>query len=86
MKKSDWKKRYWDAEERTEQAEMQARHASSEAHALRRQIDELTRELEDKRKNWAPIKIKHPYVARDAGCMYCDDPASDPRHAPEARA
>lgn len=43
--------------------------------------DELRHEVEDKRKNWAPIKIAHPYTPRDPGCALCDDPPEDPRHA-----
>jgi hypothetical protein len=73
MKKSYWKQRAQEARDRAEVA-------NSQASALRLQVAELTHELEDKRKNWAPIKIKHPYTPRDATCMYCDDPAEDPRH------
>lgn len=81
MKKSYWKERAKVAERETQQARDRATEAQDKAYALRIEVDQLTRELEDKRKNWAPIKIKHPYVPRDAGCTYCDDPASDPRHA-----
>jgi len=73
VKKNYWKQRARDAEE-------QAKLAKGQELSLRFQVAELTRELEDKRKNWAPIKIKHPYTPRDATCMYCDDPAEDPRH------
>jgi hypothetical protein len=79
MKKSYWKQRAREAEEGIEAVE-------GTNYALRQQVNELTRELENKRKNWAPIKIKHPYVARDAGCIYCDDPAEDPRHEGEGTA
>jgi chromosome segregation ATPase len=81
VKKSYWKQRTYEAIGRADQAEARAEDARNEVHDLHRKIAELTRELEDKRKNWAPIKMKHPYVARDAGCLYCDDPAEDPRHA-----
>jgi hypothetical protein len=73
MNKSYWKQCAREARDRAEVANIKAR-------ALWLQVDQLTRELEDKRKNWAPIKIKHPYTPRDATCMYCDDPAEDPRH------
>lgn len=33
-----------------------------------------------KRKNWAPIKIKHPWTPRDSACTFCDDPREDSRH------
>lgn len=81
MKKRHWKERTLDLVGRLEEAEARDEDARNEVYALRGKVAELTRELEDKRKNWAPIKIKHPYVPRDAGCTYCDDPASDPRHA-----
>lgn len=80
MKKRDWKQRAKWAEREVENIRERAVEAQSKAYALRLQVDELTRELEDKRKNWAPIKMKHPYVPVDAKCMYCDDPAEDPRH------
>ena len=72
------KKRYW--KESAKVAEDQAKQATQQAYDLRIQVAELTRELEDKRKNWAPIKIKHPYTPVDPKCTYCDDPAEDPRH------
>lgn len=78
--KGYWKKRARQAEREINNACELARELSGEAYNLRCQIAELTRELEDKRKNWAPIKIKHPYVPRDAKCVYCDDSAADPRH------
>jgi hypothetical protein len=80
MNKSYWKQRAKAAEREAEGACERAAEAQKRAYALRQQVDDLTREVEDKRKNWAPIKIKHPYVAHDAGCIYCDDPAEDPRH------
>jgi hypothetical protein len=80
MKKRDWKRRAKTAEHQLRETQDRAAATHRHAYALQLEADELTRELEDKRKNWAPIKIKHPYVARDAGCMYCDDPAEDPRH------
>jgi len=64
-----------------EQAEDRAQQAEIRAAILSAQLAELKREVEDKRKNWAPIKIAHPYTPRDPGCMLCDDPAEDPRHA-----
>jgi hypothetical protein len=73
MKKSFWKQRANRFEDLLIDAQRKVRALGVEA-------DELRREVEDKRKNWAPIKIKHPYVPRDAGCVYCDDPAEDPRH------
>ncbi len=80
MKKSHWKERAVGAEEQVEQLERWIEAANSEAYGLRRQIAELNRELEDKRKNWTPIKIKHSYEPRDSGCRLCDDPREDPRH------
>jgi hypothetical protein len=86
MKKSYWKQRAKAAERESEAARERGAESQNKAYALRLQVTELTRELEDKRKNWAPIKMKHPYVPRDAGCMYCDDPAEDPRHEREETA
>lgn len=73
MKKSYWKARASEAEDLAERSQRDARE-------YRLQIAELTRELEDKRANWAPIKIRHPYEPRDPACRLCDDPAEDPRH------
>jgi multidrug resistance efflux pump len=73
------KKRYWKS--RAAEAEAKARTAEERAFALRSEIQELQREVEDKRKNWAPIKITHPWVPRDPACKFCDDPREDPRHA-----
>jgi hypothetical protein len=64
-------KRYWKDKAKT---------AQQQALALRGEVELLRREVEDKRKNWAPIKIAHPYTPRDPGCMFCDDPQDDPRH------
>ena len=66
MKKRDWKIRAKEAEARARTAEARAR--------------ELRREVEDKRQNWAPIKLTHPYTPRDPACTFCDDPREDPRH------
>lgn len=71
-------KRYW--KDRAKEAEAQARTAEARVFALQSQVRELQREVEDKRKNWAPIKITHPWTPRDAACQYCDDPREDPRH------
>lgn len=75
-----WKRRAKTAERRIDEALKSLAEADSQAYKFRCQVAVLTRELEDKRKNWAPIKIGHPYVPRDAGCVYCDDPPADPRH------
>lgn len=74
-------KQYW--KEAAKSARDRARAAEARVSVLDGEVRELRREVEDKRKNWAPIKIKHPYVPRDAGCTYCDDPAEDPRHNPD---
>jgi hypothetical protein len=72
-------KRYW--KDRAKQAEAEAKVMNDRLFALGSEVRELRREVEDKRKNWAPIKIAHPYTPRDAGCQFCDDPREDPRHA-----
>lgn len=72
------KKRYW--KDRAKDAEAQVRAAEARVRALSGEAHELRREVEDKRKNWAPIKISHPYAPRDPGCTFCDDPPEDPRH------
>jgi hypothetical protein len=73
------KKRYW--KDRANRFEELLIDAQRKVRALGLDADELRREVEDKRKNWAPIKIAHPYAPRDPGCMLCDDPPEDPRHA-----
>lgn len=72
------KKRFW--KERAKDAERRLDVAANRAIALRGEVEELRREVEDKRKNWAPIKIVHPWTPRDPGCQLCDDPREDPRH------
>lgn len=71
-------KKYWKQE--AKEARQRAVASQEKAYSLRLEVDQLTRELEDKRKNWTPIKIKHPYTPIDPKCTYCDDPAEDPRH------
>jgi hypothetical protein len=71
-------KRYW--KDRAKEAEVQARTAEGRVFALAAEVRELRREVEDKRKNWAPIKITHPWTPRDSACRLCDDPREDPRH------
>jgi hypothetical protein len=73
------KKRFW--KDRANRFEDLLIDAQRKVRALGVEADELRREVEDKRKNWAPIKIAHPYTPRDPGCMFCDDPPEDPRHA-----
>jgi hypothetical protein len=75
-------KRYW--KDRAKEAEARAQAAQTRVRILESEARELRYEVEDKRKNWAPIKIKHPYTPRDAACMLCDDPAEDPRHGSSA--
>lgn len=73
MNKRYWKDRAATAKGRAMAAEAKARALSAEAEALRR-------EVEDKRKHWAPIKLTHPWTPRDPACTLCDDPREDPRH------
>lgn len=73
MNKRYWKDEAKDARARAEESERRARWLDMEVRDLRR-------EVEDKRKNWAPIKIKHPYQPVDPKCQLCDDPPEDPRH------
>jgi hypothetical protein len=72
------KKRFW--KDRAKEFEARALTAETRMRNLQGEIRELRREVEDKRKNWTPIKIAHPYVPRDSGCQFCDDPQGDPRH------
>lgn len=73
MKKSAWKEL---AQLRTEGL----RQIMGEVDQLNAELAELRRELEDKRKNWAPIPIAHPWTPRDPHCVLCDDPREAPRH------
>lgn len=73
MKKRDWK-------DRAKRAEAQAQETEERLWALQSEVRELRREVEDKRKNWTPIKITHPWTPRDPACQFCDDPREDPRH------
>jgi hypothetical protein len=81
------KKRYW--KDRAKRLQEMLIDAQTRESAVAIEAYELRREVEDKRKNWAPIKIAHPYTPRDPGCMFCDDPQDDLRHVtprmPEAK-
>lgn len=73
MKKSEWKE-----EARTRGVSIGQLVIRN--RALECQLAELRREVEDKRKNWAPIPIAHPWTPRDPHCVLCDDPREAPRH------
>lgn len=80
MNKKAWKTRFKAADRRAREWTEVAKAAHAHNRGLEAQVLDLTRELEDKRKNWAPIKLAHPWEPRDGACKFCDDPREDPRH------
>jgi protein-tyrosine phosphatase len=72
------KKRYW--KDRATRYEGLLFDAQRKVRALADEVAELKREVEDKRKHWAPVPIAHPWEPRDSQCVLCDDPRDAPRH------
>ena len=81
MKKRKWKKAARAAEARAVEWEETAEALTTEVRRVAAENRRMARELDDKRRNWRPIPIPHPFETLDRPkCLHCDDPESAPRH------